>query len=433
MTNSKLFFGDIIHSVDGKIEIMEKTFILVENKVITYIGTEKPKKSFDEVFELQKNQLLIPGLIDTHIHAPQYCFCGCGLDLPLLEWLEKYTFPAESKFNSIEYAKDVYSKVVDKTLASGTTTACYFATIWMESSLLLADICKLKGQRAFVGKVSMDCNSPDFYVEKTEDAIRDVASFVAKLYNKDELVQPAITPRFVPTCTQRLMESMGELHKKYPVIIQSHVSENLGEIDWVKKLYPNIPSYTGVYDKFGLLTPKTILAHGVHLTDDEIKLLAEKGGSIAHCPESNFQLFSGCCDVRRLQAAGVTVGLGSDIAGSASTSMIDCMRYALINSRAIMIEKRNRRESGTYNPLTVKDVLSLATEGSAKALGIFDKVGNFVVGKQFDALVVDLNRGAVDCFGNESITNLLEKFVNQADDRNIIRVYVGGKLVKQEI
>ena len=152
---TKLIHGTFFHTIDGKLEILEDTYMVIENGIIKSISKEKPDGEF-EVFEAQKNQLILPGLIDAHIHAPQYVFAGCGFDLPLLEWLNKYTFPAESKFSDVEHARRVYEAVVEKTLTHGTTTACYFATIWTESSYLLADICRKHGQRAFVGKVSME-------------------------------------------------------------------------------------------------------------------------------------------------------------------------------------------------------------------------------------------------------------------------------------
>ena len=424
---AQLFHGTFAHTVDGKLEILKDSYVLVEDGIIKSVSKEKPAGEF-ETYEAQSNQLILPGLIDTHIHAPQYVFAGCGFDLPLLEWLNKYTFPAEAKFSDIEHATQVYEKVVDRTLAHGTTTACYFATIWTESSNLLAEICRKHGQRAFVGKVSMDRNSPDFYTETTDAAIKDAASFVDN-FKEDDLVMPIVTPRFVPTCTPELMKSLCDITKKHPnVLVQSHVSENTGEIAWVKELHPESENYTGVYDEFGLLTDKTVLAHGVHLTDKEIKLLAEKHAAIAHCPSSNFMLYSGICDVRKLLDNGVKVGLGTDVAGGASPSIIDSMRNALICSRSNLFQYR--KEGKEYKPLETADVFALATEKGAEVLNLGDKVGNFKVGKQFDAIVVDMTKGVCDCFCDETPTDLLDKFVQRADDRNVVRVYVKGKLVK---
>lgn len=429
-----VIYGTFIHTVSGKLEIFKNTYVTVKDGKIASISETKPEIGPNDKFiETTKTQIILPGFIDTHIHAPQYAFSGCGLDLPLLEWLNTYTFPAESKFKEIEHAKQVYDGVVRRTLEAGTTTAVYFATIYNKSSLLLAEICRQRGQRAFVGKVSMDRNSPDFYVEKTEEAVENLKEFVNdKMFNdKDDIVQPILTPRFVPSCTEKLMNEIGDIHKhNNQLLIQSHVSENLSEIDWVKSLHPDCPNYTSVYDKCGLLNEKTILAHGVHLTEEELNLLAKTRSTIAHCPSSNFQLYSGACDVRNLQSHGVNVALGTDNAGGESTSMIHSMRNALVCSRSVLFTKRALDPNTQYKPLSVHEVLYLATEAGAKAVGLEDKIGNFKVGKDFDAIIADANAGYVDCFGNESTLDILDKFVHQGDDRNVIHVFVNGKLVK---
>ena len=403
----------------------------VERGIITSISQTRPKGDFD-VFEMNKTQFILPGLIDTHIHAPQYAFAGCGLDLPLLEWLNKYTFPAESKFSNMPHAQAVYNSIIEKTIAYGTTTGCYFATIYKDSSLMLAKICRERGQRAFIGKVSMDRNSPDYYIETTEEAISSLKSFIMDPeFSNSDLVRPILTPRFVPSTTSDLMDAIGQIAAENPnLLIQSHVSENENEIKWVHSLHSESESYTATYQDHNLLLPRTILAHGVHLTDSELVLLYESGASISHCPASNFQLNSGHCDVRRLQSAGINVSLGTDVSGGPSPSLIETMRLALVCSSSVLFQKRAEKDPEPYEPLTVPDVLSMATECGAKALGLDDKIGNFIVGKEFDAIVVDMNQGMTNCFGEESKIDLLDKFVKLADDRNILRVYVRGRALK---
>ena len=439
---SILIEGTFIHTKKGSLEILENHYMLLSpDGKISYLSKEKPSpellSNLSSSFKLSKTEIIIPGFIDCHIDAPQYINAGCGLDLQLLEWLNKYTFPAESKFNSIEHAQKVYSTVVSRTLSFGTTTACYFATIHNEASLLLAEICNKLGQRAFIGKVSMDRNSPDYYVEKTEDAINNEKKFLENMKNdknliEKNLVSPVITPRFVPSCSPELMTNLGEIGKKNEnkILIQSHLNENEGEIAWVKEFHPESISYTHVYDDFNLLTNRTILAHCIHMTEEEIDLIKEKGTSIAHCPNSNFSLLSGCCDVRYLMDKNVKIGLGTDVSGGPSPSLIDSMRNALTCSRTIYFNKRKDDKDTKYKPLTVPEVFYLATEGGAIALGIEDKVGNFEIGKDFDGLFVNLNKGSVDCFGQESINDLLDKMVYLADDRNITKVFVKGKIVK---
>lgn len=204
-------------------------------------------------------------------------FIGTGTGLPLLEWLNKYTFNHEKGYKDIEKAIKVYTKTVLSLLKNGTTTVSYFSTIHYEASKILRELCLKYGQRALIGKVNMDRNSPDDYIETTEESFNDTLKFI-ELFKEGEIVQPTITPRFVPTCTPELMEKLGQLAKEKNLHIQSHVSENKDEIEWVKSLHPEINTYVGVYHKFGLLTDKTILAHGIHLTDEELKLMSKQGG-----------------------------------------------------------------------------------------------------------------------------------------------------------
>lgn len=435
MVKPLVFNGCFIHTINGKLEILENMYVTVEDGKIKSISETKPEGEY-ELINTTKTQIIIPGLVDAHIHAAQYTYCGCGFDIPLLSWLNKYAFPHESKLSDPEFASRVYNTVVKRTLALGTTTASYFATIDVNSTIILANACRHHGQRSFVGKVTMDRDSPDYYIEKsTEDALNNEREFL-RLFgptSEKDLVRPILTPRFVPTCSMEVMKGLAKIQSENPSLrVQTHVSENVKEIELINTLYPNLPHYCGVYDEAGLLS-NSILAHGVHLLDEELTLLRSKNASIVHCPSSNFNIFSGLCDVRRLVDANVNVCLGTDAAGGSSVSMIDAMRCALICSRAIFLHKKKvHGENVDYKPLGLADVLSMATEKGAKALGIDDQIGNFVVGKDFDALVVDLDTGATDCFGVESITDLLEKFIYTADDRNVLRVYVRGKLVKRQ-
>ncbi|KAB1279835.1 Guanine deaminase [Camelus dromedarius] len=206
-----------------------------------------------EIRELSHHEFFMPGLVDTHIHAPQYSFAGSNVDLPLLEWLTKYTFPTEHKFQSIDFAEEVYTRVVRRTLKNGTTTACYFGTIHTDSSLLLAEITDKFGQRAFVGKVCMDLNDtvPE-YKETTEESVKETERFVSEMLQRN-----------------------------------SHISENRDEIKAVKNLYPSYKNYTDVFDKNNLLTNKTVMAHGCYLSEEELDVFRERGASISHCPNSN--------------------------------------------------------------------------------------------------------------------------------------------------
>jgi guanine deaminase len=392
-----------------------------------------------------------------------------GLDLELLKWLEKYTFPAESKFSDLTFAEKVYHASVKRHLMNGTTTCVYFATIHKEASLLLAKLCEQMGQRAYIGKVNMDRMAPDFYVETTENSLADTEKFIIELNDKKyNLVSPIITPRFVITCTSELMNGLSQLAKKYNLPIQSHVSENKGEVQFVKSLFPTEESYTQTYDSHGLLTDRTIMAHGIFLSDKELDLLRDRKSTISHCPLSNFSIKSGVMDVKRALAHGVNVGLGTDVSGGYSPSMLNAIRTTIIASTAMMSnlhhdyrnvdamiqnflsesDNQKQQESPAYQTITTAEAFYLATMGGAISLGLQNKIGNFEESKSFDALVVDVDAqgGPIDAFLSEyeilydqqklndeearsekRVMDMFERFIYNGDDRNIVRIYVQGE------
>uniref|UniRef100_A0A8I5TA95 Guanine deaminase n=1 Tax=Pongo abelii TaxID=9601 RepID=A0A8I5TA95_PONAB len=374
-----------------------------------------------EIRELSHHEFFMPGLVDTHIHASQYSFAGSNIDLPLLEWLTKYTFPAEHRFQNTDFAEEVYTRVVRRTLKNGTTTACYFATIHTDSSLLLADITDKFGQRAFVGKVCMNLNDtfPE-YNETTEESIKET-----------ERVKPIVTPRFSLSCSETLMGDLGNIAKTHDLHIQSHISENRDEVEAVKNLYPSYKNYTDVYDKNNLLTNKTVMAHGCYLSAEELNVFHERGASIAHCPNSNLSLSSGFLNVLEVLKHEVKIGLGTDVAGGYSYSMLDAIRRAVMVSNILLINKVNEKS------LTLKEVFRLATLGGSQALGLDGEIGNFEVGKEFDAILINpkASDSPIDLFYGDFFGDISEDFIHDSliflsgDDRNIEEVYVGGKQV----
>ncbi|KAM5332223.1 guanine deaminase [Glossophaga mutica] len=384
-----------------------------------------------DVRELSRHEFFMPGLVDTHIHAPQYYFAGSHMDLQLLEWLTKYTFPTELKFKSNDFAEEVYTRVVRRTLKNGTTTACYFATIYTDSSLLLAEITDKFGQRAFVGKVSMDMNDtfPE-YKETTEESIKETERFVSEMLQKNyPRVKPIVTPRFALSCSEKLMSELGKIAKTHDLHIQSHISENLDEVKAVENLYPNYKNYADVYDKNNLLTNKTVMAHGCYLSAEELDVFKERGVSISFCPNSNISLVSGLLNVVEVLKHDVTVGLGTDVAGGYSSSVLNAIRTAMMTSNTLLINKINAKG------LTHEEVFRLATLGGSQALGLDKDIGNFEVGKEFDALLINpkASDSPIDLFCGDLVGDvsetIIQKFLYLGDDRNIEEVYVGGKLV----
>ncbi|XP_029859879.1 guanine deaminase isoform X1 [Aquila chrysaetos chrysaetos] len=380
-----------------------------------------------DIRELSNYEFFMPGMVDTHIHAPQYSFTGTRVDLPLLQWLTTYTFPTEAKYKDSDFAEEVYTRVVRRTLKNGTTTACYFATIYTDTSLLLAEILDKFGQRAFVGKVCMDVNdSVPQYKEITADSVRETERFVKELLEKKyPRVQPIITPRFGPSCTEDLLHALGNLAQAHDLHVQSHISENEEEIKVVENMFPAYQNYTELYDKNKLLTSKTVMAHACHLSEEELKLFSLRGAAISHCPSSNFSLCSGILNVQMVLKHNVKLGLGTDVAGGYSASMLDAIRKTMIASNSLEINKVN--ETG----LTLKEAFQLATLGGSQALGLDDVIGNFEVGKEFDALLINTKASdsPFDLFSADNFEDTVQKFLYLGDDRNISEVYVAGRQV----
>jgi len=433
----RVFVGPFVHSLswsepcvirpngvigvkDGKIVFVDETENLESLKTTHAFGD-------NDITKLKDGEFLMPGLVDTHTHAPQYPNSGLGLDLPLLEWLEKYTFPLEAKYKETKFAEEVYRKVVERTLSNGTTTASYFTTIHKDASLIMADLVEAYGQRALIGKVCMDCYSPDYLIESTEESITATTEFVkAILDKKNPLVLPTVTPRFALTCSEKLLKGLGDIAKEHDVHIQTHLCESLPEIERAKELFPDHKHYADIYASTGLLNEKSIMAHCVHLSDEELEVLKERNAGVAHCPSSNICLVSGLCPVRKIREAGVKVGLGTDVAGGYSSSILEEMRHAIMTAKCLTIE------GNEPEPLSYREALYLATLGGAEALALDKEIGNFQAGKSFDALLVNLESegSVVDLFPERTINDLVQKFIMLGDDRNIVRVFVNGQIVK---
>ncbi|KAK9305253.1 hypothetical protein QLX08_003683 [Tetragonisca angustula] len=429
-SKEKIFIGSFIHSNEcGELIVIDRGMIHVKNGKISniIINPNSNDEKNKNVIVLNNTQFLIPGFVDCHIHAVQLPNLGVGYDKELLEWLEHYTFPLEKKYIDEKFAEQVFNTVVKQTIKSGTTTACYFAALYPKASVILGQAVINKGQRALIGKISMNITRSDNYYETTEESIININKFIEDLTKLNSpLIKPVITPRFALSCDMTLMKKLGKLAKEKDLHVQTHVSENLDEIEAVKNMFPEYPSYTAVYDGAGLLTCKTVLAHGIYLSDDEIALLNERGTAIVHCPSSNTCLKSGLCDVQRLKSKSIKIGLGTDVSGGQSCSILDAIRSALQVSTHLSLIKEN------YRALNYKDVFHMATLGGAAALAMDNQIGNFEVGKEFDALVVDIDisDGLLNNLQSSTLEERLQKFIYSGDDRNIVEVYVSGCKVK---
>ncbi|KFY23674.1 hypothetical protein V493_05706 [Pseudogymnoascus sp. VKM F-4281 (FW-2241)] len=422
--------------------------------------------------------------LDTHIHAPQFPNIGLFGSAGLLDWLNEYTYPTEASFGSKSDPENqdtdpkdtpleglrIYDHVVARTLAHGTTTASYFATIHVAATNALAKLCHTRGQRAFIGRVCMDNHDqcPPFYVDEFADsglsATNSTVTYIKTLDPNGTLINPIITPRFAVSCSKNSLDGLGKLAASYspPLHIQTHISESIGEIELVHELFPDAASYADVYDKANLLTNRTILAHAVHLTQEERALILQRGSKISHCPASNSALGSGLAPVRVMLDEGLSVGLGTDVSGGYHPSILEAARQACLVSRLLGYSAEYQEMIGNstadgHEKLSVEDSLYLATRGGAAVVDMADDIGGFDKGMIWDAQLIELgsveknttspldvkrtnglaNRsplnsgpmGNVDLFGNETWQEQVEKWMWSGDDRNVKNVWVQGELV----
>lgn len=462
-SQTTIFYGSIVHSLDidtleyllraaicvqddGKIAWIEKVVasssLLQEVAAIHHLDITSADVT---VIELEEGQFICPGLIDTHTHAPQYPNLGLGGQYQLLDWLDNLTFPREGMFGDVEYARGVYTEVVKRNLSVGTTTCCYYGSHHEASTLALAEIVVEQGQRALVGKCNMDRNSaPSCTEASAAQSVEETARLVSSIraLPGDDLVQPCVTPRFAISCSDELLAGLGQLCTQDPQLaIQTHISENVLENDQTRELFPHCETYAGVYDSFGLLRKGTILAHAVHLSLDELDLISARGAGISHCPTSNMNLSSGAGKVVDMLDRGIKVGLGSDCSGGFAIGVLAQLRNAASLSKLVAIERQGKKDKNG-KALSIPTLFHMATLGGASLCRLDDVTGNFLPGKEFDALIV--RPGSSPGFftadtgvpvnkrkpwNEDKLREHFERTLFLADDRDFMDVYVRGKRV----
>lgn len=382
--NSFVLKGDVVFCPTNKRMIaIEDAYIVVRGGICELVYGKLPDDAKDLPLHDYTGKLVMPGMVDLHIHAPQYAYRGLGADMELLDWLENYAFKEEAKYADLDYADKAYAIFADALHSSATTRSVVFGTIHRKSTKLLMDKLEESGIVSYVGKVNMDRNSPDSLTESTEDSCRRTERFITETSDKYRNTYPIITPRFVPSCTDELLEKLGWLSEQYDVPVQSHLSENSGEIEWVRGLCPDSRFYGEVYDRAGLFgnNANTVMAHCVWSGDEEIALMKERGVYIAHCPASNMNVSSGIAPIRRYLSEELRVGLGSDIAGGQSISIFTAMVEAMQVSRLYW-----RHIDSSKKPLNFTEVFHMATKGGGQ---FFGKAGSFERGYEFDAIIID--------------------------------------------
>lgn len=430
LTFSFVLYGNIIYSkTKDELEIKENSFLVCKENKVEGIFDQLPNKYYDLQLIDCKDKIIIPGMIDMHIHAPQFAFRGIGMDYELIDWLNKKAFKEESKYSNLEYARKAYEIFSDSIKKSATTRAVIFSSKHVSSTILLMELMEKSGIISYVGKVNMDREAPNDLKEKdAKTSIDDTIDWLNEIKNKFERTYPIITPRFIPSCSNELLMRLGKIREEYDLPVQSHLSENMDEIKWVKKLRPDASFYGDAYDIYGLFgnkdktikNVKTIMAHCVWSEEEEIKRIKENGVFIAHCPSSNLNIASGIAPIRKYLDEEIQIGLGSDVAGGQSESIFEI----IVNS--IQVSKMYwRYVNNNYKPLTFEEAFYLATKSGGR---FFGKVGSFEEGYEFDALVLD------DSILNHpqelSLHERLERAIYLSLDKfGIIYKFVNGKKV----
>ena len=392
-----LVHGDLCFSTAPRhIETMEASYLHVKDGKCISCYKELPEALSSLEIKDYSGNLIIPGMVDLHLHAPQYAYRGTKMDLPLLDWLNSNTFPEEAKYEDMNYAKAAYKNFVEDLKESPTTRAVIFATLHKEATLCLMDLLENSGLETMVGKVNMDRNSPDYLTEHSaEEALENTRNWLQAIPEDYRHCHPILTPRFTPTCSDALMEGLGKIKKEKGIPLQSHLSENKAEIAWVKELCPGTKNYGESYDRYGLLQ-HSVMAHCVHTREDELELLKERECYICHCPQSNTNLQSGVAPVKHFLEKGAKLGLGTDVAGGANLSMFRAITDAIHVSKlrsCLLLEDV---------AITVEEAFFMA---SLSGGGFFGKVGSFLTGYEADFLVYERKRESIR---EESLLERLE-------------------------
>ncbi len=449
-----IFHGTAFSSYSPeKVNILENhLFFINDNGIIEKIvGPEQEdytsllsKHQDDANFhQLEDGQYFLPGFVDLHVHAPQWAQSGTALDLPLYDWLHTYTFPLEAKYADLAFAKTVYEDLVSTLLANGTTTVLYFATVHKEASLLLAEICARKGQRGLVGKVVMDDpdQNPDYYRDAdSKTAIKDTEEFILAMKELAKEVKqgvyPVVTPRFIPSCSDEALKGLGELAAKYDTHIQSHCSESDWAHQYVKDRFQKNDAFA-LHD-FGLLGDKSVMAHSNFLDDRDAELFASTGTAISHCPLSNAYFANSVLPLKRFQAMGIDIGLGTDISAGATPSIYDNAKQAVVSSRmledgvstALCAKERGVADSR----ISIHEAFYLATAGGGESLSL--PIGKLEENYTWDVQIIDtkIASAKLPIFdAHEALDDIFQKIIYLVRPENIKEVWVQGERVHSRV
>ena len=430
MKNSFVIKGNLCQTIHaGELDLHPNAYAVCVNGVSKGVFETLPEKYASLPLYDYGDALIFPGMVDLHVHAPQYAFRGMCMDLELMDWLNRYTFPEEEKYENLEYAKKAYEIFVNAMQKGATTRACIFATRHRYATELLMQLMEESGLVSYVGKVNMDREASEALTEESADiSAYTTFGWINATKDRFENTHPILTPRFIPCCTDKLMEELREIQMAYGIPVQSHLSESKGEIDFVKFLRPDNAFYGDSYNEYDLFGKnddigtdvKTVMAHCVWSTDEEVELMRKNGVFVAHCPASNMNLTSGIAPIRKYLNLGLNIGLGSDVAGGHSDSIFRAITDAIQVSKMYF-----RMVNEAYKPLVFSEAFYLATKGGGK---FFGNVGSFEDGYEFDAVVMDDS-----VLSHPQSLNLAERMERAVylglDEKNITAKFVAGRKI----
>ena len=413
----QIYHADIVYS-GGRDELIVRkdSYIAVKDGVIEGIYEELPEKYIGAPLTDYGNNVLIPAFSDLHVHAPQYPQRGLGMDLLLEDWLNTYTFPLEARYADPEYASAVYEAFLNSLIENGTFHACVYGTIHREAtSGLLKRMEELK-LRTFIGKVNMDIQSPDSLSETVEGSLRETEIFLEQ-FSGNQYAKPIITPRFAPVCSFGLLKGLGRLGKKYGAGMQTHLVESRWEAAEAVRLNPGCTCDTQIYEKAGLLeNGPVIAAHFIFPADEDIRILKKYGGYAVQCPDATVNIIAGIMKTAFLSDAGISLALGSDIAGGHLPGIYtQAARSVQLSKLKAFYEPEENR------PISFANAFYMATkEGGA----LFGRVGSLEPGFEFDALVV---RDLSDPFRKLRPEETVERFCYTGNSADILARFIHGE------
>lgn len=407
-------------SLSSAYEYFEDGLLIIENGSIAEAGqaaTLLQGLAEDVLVTEFPGKLIVPGFVDCHVHFPQLDIIA-SYGEQLLDWLQRYAYPAEARFSDPDYAREVATVFVDELLNNGTTSALVFGTVHPHSADAIFEAAQARDMRLIAGKVLMDCNCPDELKDDADSAYTDSKALIERWHGQGRLGY-AITPRFALTSTEEQLAAAGKLAREYPdVWIHTHLAENANEVEQIARQFPTSRSYLDVYDQSGLLRERAVFAHCLHLDDHDRACMADRGGAAAFCPTSNLFLGSGLFDLPAMKAANVRCGLGTDVGGGTSLSLLKTASEAY---KVLHLQN---------HALPATRALYLVTLGAAEALYLDDKIGNFLPGKEADFVVLDPDGSSLTARRTGAAETIEEAFfalLTLADDRHVEATFVRGR------